>query len=437
MAIKQAQYKITLQSGEDIYHFQTDDKMVKIVNDSGQVLGTFKEYGMEGKVITSGSFKGLKITGIYKIKGVSGLPAGYDTGKISILSVKAVGKAGAPELVSYDLISQNGEIYHNTVIGSKEIGWTAGGANLKNTIDTITSEIGKVSGLKTKSKANLVNAVNELKVDADSLLGNFNKLDKDYEEFKGHNHDNRYIKKSGDTATGNLIMSNNKYFRGLKTTGSSANLIGFNQSNEIVAGDSSSKFKISGSDLMFNNKKVWHEDNDGANSGLDADLLGGASHSLYARTDKETKFDKSIISGSNVYAKSSFIFGESYGNRLAALTTDSTGSIKVSNGSTVYHSFLGNGILQSQSYHDFIASSREVRIRFKLNSSDGGLGMYRNTDSKYLGFYDWNKKKRIGFISHETSSFHFDEPIYIGGRKLFMQGGTPSGSIPKGSLWIS
>lgn len=437
MAIKQAQYKITLQNGEDIYHFQTDDKMIKILNNKNQVLGTFKEYGMEGKVVTSGSFKSLNITGLYKIKGVSGLPSGFPNDKICILSVRAVGEIGNPELVSYDLISQTGEVYHNTVFGNKDTGWTSGGTKLENTINTIINEVGNTSSLKTKAKTSLVNAVNELKGDADSLLGKFNTLDKDYKDFKSHDHDSRYIGKSGDTMTGHLSMANNRYIRGFGTDGKAINLMGTNKSNDMIIGNSGNKMSLLGKDLTLNGKKVWSEENHGKDSGLDADRLGGVKHSSYARLDTESKFKGSILSGSNVYAKSQFIFGEGYASRLASIGSDSAGSVKIYNGSSSYHSFSGGGVLQSSAYHELNASSREVGVRFKLNSSDKGIGLARNSSSKTLNIYDWNRGKRVLRIGHQDGVVNFEEPISIKGRKLFMQSGTPSGSIPTGSLWIS
>lgn len=437
MAIKQAQYKITLQSGEDIYHFQTDDNMVKIVDGNKNVVGTFKEYAMEGKTVTSGSFKNLKISGIYKIQNVTGLPSGYAVGKISILSVRAVGKVGSPDFISYDLISQSGEVFHNTVFNGAETGWTSGGTTLKNTITTITTQIGTVANLKTKAKANVVNAVNELKNDADLLKTNFDKLNKDYDDFTKHNHDERYLSKSGDTVTGNLIVSNDNRLRGLRTTGASANLIGFNKTNDILLGETGVKLLASGSDIRFNGKKVWHEDNDGAGSGLDADKLGGVASSNYARTDRETKTSANFITERALYAGTGLHFGTTYDGRYGSIIGNSSGSIRVSNGKSTYHEFTSSGIFQSNQRHELMATSREASLRFRLNGSETGIGLYRSNNSKHLHFYNWTKSKRAGYIHNDTTQFYFDEPINISGRRLFLQGSTPTGSIPTGSIWIS
>ena len=116
MAIKKAQYTVTKATGEDVYHFETDNKMVNILDGDGVLVGTLDDMIFAGKTVTSGSYMNIKVNGLYKVTNLTGLPAGYDLGKISILSVKAVGKVGTPDLIIYDLYSQSGDIFHNTVI---------------------------------------------------------------------------------------------------------------------------------------------------------------------------------------------------------------------------------------------------------------------------------------------------------------------------------
>ena len=40
MAIKKAQYTVTKATGEDVYHFETDNKMVNILDGDGVLVGT-------------------------------------------------------------------------------------------------------------------------------------------------------------------------------------------------------------------------------------------------------------------------------------------------------------------------------------------------------------------------------------------------------------
>ena len=168
MAIKRAQYSQTKVSGEDVYHFQTDGKMVKILDGSHNELGTLEEFGFTGKVVNGGSFRDLKISGNYMVKGLTDLPTGFPTGKISILSIKSVGQVGNPDLIIYNLYGQSGESYQNTVTKTGQSGWTEGGTTLKNSLTTIQNQIGTLSNLKTTSKISVVGAVNEIKSLLDS-----------------------------------------------------------------------------------------------------------------------------------------------------------------------------------------------------------------------------------------------------------------------------
>ena len=359
------------------------------------------------------------------------------TDKISILSVKAVGDIGAPTLISYDLISEKGEIYHNTVMGSTDTGWTSGGTELANTIKSITTQLGDVSKLRTRAKANLVNAINELKAELDGEGSNLSELDEDYKEFKRHDHDERYLAKSGDTVTGHLNIVNERYLQGVRSNGSHARLLGVNSTNKVILGDSALQLEVVGSSITFNDKKIWHENNDGSGSGLDADLLGGSSHRMYIRRDADARFDKNIIASANIFSKEGIIFGDYSPDQKGAIKYDSSGAIRLYNKHDNNFTITGSGVIESKNYHIMNASGSEVGLRFRLNGNEGGIGFYRNNNSKFLGIWDWQRKKRVGYISHTDGSFNFDEPIVVGGRKLFMQSGTPTGSIPTGSLWIS
>ena len=101
MAIKNAEYQIKESGGFNVYHYTTNSGAVKILDSNKNILGTLHEFSFEGKVVESGSFKDLKISGLYKIKSVSGLPETIPSGKIALLQVKAVGKINAPEFVNY------------------------------------------------------------------------------------------------------------------------------------------------------------------------------------------------------------------------------------------------------------------------------------------------------------------------------------------------
>ena len=102
MDIKRAKY--TVDKNE--FHFETDAKAVQILDRKKNLLGTLRELAYEGKTVTEGSFKDLKVTGVYKVKGLTDMPDNIPNDKECILSVTAVGKMNQPELVVYKLISQ-------------------------------------------------------------------------------------------------------------------------------------------------------------------------------------------------------------------------------------------------------------------------------------------------------------------------------------------
>mgnify|MGYP003612080809 FL=1 len=110
MAIKNAEYQIKESGGFNVYHYTTNSGAVKILDSNKNILGTLHEFSFEGKVVESGSFKDLKISGLYKIKSASGLPEDIPSGKIALLQVKAVGKINAPEFVNYQVFYPTGTI---------------------------------------------------------------------------------------------------------------------------------------------------------------------------------------------------------------------------------------------------------------------------------------------------------------------------------------
>lgn len=178
----------------------------------------------------------------------------------------------------------------NTTIGG------AIAANSKNILSIIKSIDGHGSG-----------------IDADLLDG------RHASEFSltSHNHDSQYVKKSGDTMTGNLIFNTasgtpiriNCYISGGWARG-----IGYYKQNETSKHGSiglfgsndepthffmgfgeeawleTNAFTVSQTEIKYKGNKVWHSANDGAGSGLDADMVDGiqSSRIVYGDTDSGT-----------------------------------------------------------------------------------------------------------------------------------------------------
>lgn len=100
--------------------------------------------------------------------------------------------------------------------------------------------------------------------------------------------DERYIKKAGDTATGNINFSKGltiPYGQGVNSTygillvSSYDSTDGYEDYFQLSANGASGKQGIlkggNSGKLTWNGNTIWHSGNDGANSGLDADLLDG------------------------------------------------------------------------------------------------------------------------------------------------------------------
>ncbi len=120
-------------------------------------------------------------------------------------------------------------------------------------------------------------------------------------------HDHPYVKKAGDTMTGNLTLQGTSiniqrpetsggYARGIMFYSKDGSTIeagigmlgsGNNPPQTLYMGfgtspwNSSAGLTVTPTNITFKNNKVWHAGNDGSGSGLDADLLDGQQGSFY------------------------------------------------------------------------------------------------------------------------------------------------------------
>lgn len=441
MAIKKAQYTVTKATGEDVYHFETDNKMVNILDGDGVLVGTLDDMMFTGKTVTSGSYMNIKVNGLYKVTNLTGLPAGYDLGKISILSVKAVGKVGTPDLIIYDLYSQSGDVFHNTVISGGASGWTSGGTALANTISSLGSSIGTLANLTTTVKTSIVGSINSLKSDLGvantAITANANAIT----ELENHNHDSQYISKSGDTMTGDLKVRNNNKFATMKTTGEVVSIARLDSLNKMTIGDSAIPLDILGSGaITINGRKVWTEDSDGNGSGLDADKLGGVANASFARKDIANSFTGSqtvdgeiIMSGSDVGKSTKLVWKDGI-NLRGSIGFNQSGEFSIlGNNSSVV--FGANSDMKTDGGIIISSEKRITNLRFTRNSNRLGIGMEQDRNTEDLFFYDWdNNRKGMTFIK-SSGEMSFAKQILISGKRLFIQSGTPSGASA-GDIWI-
>ena len=437
MAIKNAEYQIKESGGFNVYHYTTNSGAVKILDSNKNILGTLHEFSFEGKVVESGSFKDLKISGLYKIKSVSGLPETIPSGKIALLQVKAVGIINAPEFINYQVIYPGGTIYNKTIIGSTESSWSNGGTKLENTITTLLSNFGELSGLNTETKGSLVNALNEVNTNLSETKNTLAGLNT---SFVAHNHDSRYIKKDGDDILGDINIPSTKGFYAKLSSGELRNLISTQSNGDLQVGNEKSVLNLySTNNLLHNGKKVWTEVNDGANSGLDADLLDGLHGSDYAKSSTTNTFTESNVFNKNVSIKG--IVG--LGDKLTVFS-DSNNDFNINTDSSVAFNFRVDKeakIHANSVYFDDGSVFGENRLVWGDPTVDG-IGFLRNPAYKNeLWLHHWTKSGTPGsgrffWADPKTNTVNFDNSISISGRRMYMQGNQPTGSIPVGSIWF-
>ena len=441
MAIKKAQYTVTKATGEDVYHFETDNKMVNILDGDGVLVGTLDDMIFAGKTVTSGSYMNIKVNGLYKVTNLTGLPEGYDLGKISILSVKAVGKVGTPDLIIYDLYSQSGDIFHNTVISGGASGWTSGGTALANTISSLGSSIGTLANLATTVKTSIVGSINSLKSELTTTDFAVTANAEAITVLQNHNHDSQYISKSGDTMTGDLRVRNNNKFATLKTTGEVISVAKLDALNKMTLGDPTVPLDILGNGAVtINGRKVWTEDSDGNGSGLDADKLGGVPNASFARKDIANSFsgtqtiDGEIVMAGSDAGKSTKLVWKDGNNLRGSIGFNQSGEFSIlGNNSNVV--FGANSDMKTDGGIIISSEKRITNLRFTRNSNRLGIGMEQDRNTEDLFFYDWdNNRKGMTFIK-SSGEMSFAKQILISGKRLFIQSGTPSGASA-GDIWI-
>lgn len=377
MAIKRSRYNLTTGSGgKDTFHFQTDDKQVKIVDGQDQERGSLKELAFEGKAVNGGSYRDIKITGLYKVAHLSGLPSAYRAGSTAILSVQAVGSMNNPELIRYTLILDDGDIQTNVVKrDGNESGWKSGGKSLENAIQTLRSQL------------------------------------------NSHNHDDRYVRLKGGALQSDLNLSSG---RGLTGTNGN-NIIGTDSSGNTQIGSSGVKLTLAGSEITTDRgAKIWHSGNDGAYSGLDADKLGGISHTQFLRKDVKSTINADLTvngkltvnNGSLAINNVNFNPVGAGGLRIGKMYIDNTGKLET------------EGDLTSIDGH----------VRLKNSVSDNGSSLSRNGKETYL--YDWADNKKAFSFNGSRGVFDVVSTFAINGKHLYISSSQPTGTHTKGSVWI-
>lgn len=435
--IKNAVYQVTGETVErdTVYHFQTNTDSLTVLDKNGDVVGNLGDLQMRGLPLKNVSFRTIKIKGLYGITGIQGIEStlGVDVSKMNILSVTPFGEVNNPTFVIYKLITPEGKVFDNVIANGKEVGWTSGGKELESTLEKINTRIGAVESLETTTKTSTVSAINEVDKTSKATKTSLDTHLKDYTEYKKHNHDEDYIKQTNGTIKGIISIDNGVSFNAKDSRNTDRNLFKVDSTDLLTFGSTSFGLDIlAKGDLKYNSKKVWTETNHGKDSGLDADKLGGVSYKDIPTLSGDNTFKKNVKSEGSLIGKT-FEIGTK-----ASITADSNGKITISTGSGNPVTFESNGRMTAMNHVLMNAKNNEVGFRLALSDKElgNGMGFYRNSNSEYLGIYNWTKGVRLGYFSHDDEALHLDKPIFIQGRRLWLQGSTPSGNHNTGDIWI-
>lgn len=99
-------------------------------------------------------------------------------------------------------------------------------------------------------------------------------------------HTHTYVPLAGGNMTGPLTMDNDVAIQLENSSGTARDVLEMTATNVVSLGHTSHTTRIIGSSFVFNDgadRTVWHANNDGTGSGLDADLLDGIEGSGYIR----------------------------------------------------------------------------------------------------------------------------------------------------------
>lgn len=457
MAIKRAKY----WNNHNVFHFETDDRQVLILDKNNDTIGTLREMLFTGKVVSGGNFKDIKHSGVYRVKGLQEMPSNIPADKECILAVTAIGDVNNPDMILYRLISPNGVITENTVSGSQASGWMSGGVGLQNTIKSINSSLGEVARLATKAK-DLTSAVNELNGLANGTAEGLQKLT---QQFNQHNHDDRYVNQDGDAMSGDLAMANGKHYHVFNRAGTRVNFGYMNNGNQLVVGDAGYDTELTGENLTFNGSKVLTANNfEGMQ--LSAHELDGIDSNGFIQVNKDDTKNGTLGFTANHHISfdvngqdNQIINLHSGSTQVGSIHANSQGVLEYLSGGFKYIVDGHDHTLKLQhsggiELNDHINDPYEPRITWRRLDDNGtpmDAGLWLCQPAKWGGWPDFEKKHTVlwyngrteqsiaqyGYGNNGEAVRIFHSP-YIGehASRLFIQNERPSGDIPYGSVWI-
>ena len=434
MTIKRAIYKQMNSEGTefDILHYQTSTGAVEVLDNNKVSKGNLDSLLMKGMSVNSGDIKDIKVSGKYRVKGVSGLPTGTNSSEEYMLEVVSMGEdINKPILVNYMLTDKNGYMYYRTISETnRDSGWSSGGTGMKNTINSILNTLGSSQSLKTSSKV-IVNAINE-------LVDFKNSSSTSIQDLNNKNFDSRYIRR--DVATNVSADTNIQHGKGFNTllgNGNTVNLIKSDLSGNTVLGNTDTGLKMSSrGDITHNGSKVWTAGNHGAGSGLDADLLGGVPSSRYLTTDSNGQFSKNIRfnEGITIGENKQITWGGKAGMSVNTQSGATIASFTDTNGS-VYASLNSTTGLHSSAL-SLIGGAINSSIEMKGKAADRGFTISVDKSTGELKLVNSQNGAVLFNAGKASSEIGFENRVMINGKHVYIQKNQPPISAPEGSVWI-
>lgn len=413
MAIKNSEYNIKNASGGfDTYHFQTNAKMVKVLDGQKREIGTVEEVLINGKTLSgSQTIASLQTSGIYKGT-FTDIPQGVTNPVVVNFKKYTDVNGSGKHYFDVEVTDLRGNTYRKQ--GASVVGgtWSTSGNTMQESLNKLNNGLGAVENLRTVNK-NVVQAINEL---VSTTTTQSNKI----KTLEDANQDDRYVQLSSDNNLSGTINLVSEKGVNVRYGSDIQNLIKARNNKNVVVGNGQGALELVGRGaLTYNNGTVWHSNNDGQGSGLDADLVRGVSGDKYARKDVGQTF---------------------VGNQTFETTTVqnrlNVGSVSVADSNGLLITQGGKNRFELNTTNNTLVVHNNGGVTLK---DTGGRGFTQkiNGSGDYVVVNDSNGTTSIT-IRKSDSLFASAKEIEIQGRKLYLQGTQPTGNNhPVGSIWIS
>jgi hypothetical protein len=160
--------------------------------------------------------------------------------------------------------------------------------------------------------------------------------------------------------------------------------------------------QIKGNSLIFHDKTVWHSGNDGANSGLDSDLVDGLQASSFLRKDQHTSTNYNISASTikadnHLRANGSFYISDQDSNRVRIASSSGTlicdqpdssdplEYLKVQNNHVFHQGFMGDGTGLDADHLD--GADRDIFVERVSSTKPGVHHLYTTSNDDPGSFF--------------------------------------------------